>query len=122
MLREKPGKDFTLDADYRMESHIVIEDNERLAGGMVLMFWEPEAVILFNPTTGNDVALDPLIGKGIDTAKFLNAGTILSLLHGSNAQFQAIENILYRRGFFLGLKKELYTLEPAAYSPVETNL
>jgi GNAT superfamily N-acetyltransferase len=122
MLREKPGKDFTLDTDYRKESHIVVEEGGRLVGGMALMFWEPETVILFNPTTENDITLDSLVCKGIDTAKCLNAGTIVSLLHGSNAQFRAIEDVLLRNGFFLGLKKELYTLKPAAYSPVEIDL
>lgn len=122
MLHEKPGKDFTLEDDYRTESHIVVEENKRLVGGMALMFWEPETVILFNPTSKNDIALDSLVCKGIDTAKCLNAGTIVSLLHGSNAQFRAIEDVLLRHGFFLGLKKELYTLKPAAYSPVEMDL
>ncbi|UCD04973.1 MAG: GNAT family N-acetyltransferase [candidate division WOR-3 bacterium] len=122
MLRDDPGKDFTLDDDYRIESHIVVEEDRRLSGGMVLMFWEPDTVILFNPTTENNTALDSLVCKGIDTAKSLNAGTILSLLHGSNNQFNAIRDVLLHLGFFLGLRKELYTLKPAAYSPTEIDI
>ncbi|UCG29166.1 MAG: GNAT family N-acetyltransferase [candidate division WOR-3 bacterium] len=117
MLGEEPGRDFTLAMDYMPESHIVVEEDGRLSGGMVLIIELPEMVFLFNPRTENDIILDPLVCKGIDAAKSLNANTIVSLLHGSNIQFSAIEEVLLRHGFILSLKKELYELKPAKYSP-----
>ncbi len=117
MLREESGRDFTLATGYRLESHIVVEKDDKLAGGIALIIEEPELVILFNPTARNDDAIDPLIRKGLAVAKSLNAQTIAALIHGSNRKFPMITEILFRHDFFLGLKKELHELEPAVYSP-----
>jgi len=113
---EESSELFTQAPDYRLESHIVVETDDKFVGGIDLIIEEPDLLILFNPKVVNDDALNLLLCKAIKTAKSLRMNKIFSLIHGSNDRFQTIDRMLKGSKFVFGMKKILYQLEPVAFS------
>ena len=116
LLGEEYRRPFTLETDYRPESHIVVEKDDRFVGGMELFIEDPELVLLFNPKVEVVDALKLIVCKGIETAKALGVRIIGSLIHESNEQFSVIERLLPDLGFAFGMKKALYQLKAATTS------
>ena len=116
LLGEEHSRPFTQESDYRPESHIVVEEDDRFVGGMEIIIEDPELVLLFNPKVVVVDALKLILCKGIDTAKALNVRIIGSLIHQSNEQFSVIEKLLPDLGFVFGMKKALYQLKVATTS------
>ncbi|MCK4941884.1 GNAT family N-acetyltransferase [candidate division WOR-3 bacterium] len=118
LLGEESSRFFTQDADYRPESHMVVEKDDRFVGSMELIIEEPELLLLFNPKVKVIDALKLLVCKGIETAKSLDVQIIGCLIHESNKQFNIIEQLLPGLGFVFGMKKALYQLKPTSVSDV----
>ncbi|MGB7054867.1 MAG: GNAT family N-acetyltransferase [bacterium] len=116
LMGEESDELFTQVADYRPESHIIVEKDDKIVGGMNLIIDEPDLLMLFNPKLVIDSALDLLLRKAIETAKSLKVNEVFSLIHGSNDRFQTIERLLKESNFVFGMKKILYELKSAELS------
>ncbi len=128
LMGEESEELFTQKADYRKESHIVVEKDNKFVAGMHLIIDEPDSVMLFNPKLKVDHALGPLLRKAIETAISLRVDKIYSLVHESNDRFQILDRTLKETGFVFGIRKILYELKsrtfpdsdiaPLAYAPL----
>lgn len=116
LLGEKHSRPFTQESDYRPESHIVVEKDDRFVGGMELFIEDPGLVLLFNPKVEVLEAMKLILCKGIETARALDVRMIGCLIHESNKQFSVIERLLPDLGFIFGMKKALYRLKAATLS------
>lgn len=128
LMDEESEELFTQKADYRKESHIIVEKDNKLVAGMYLIIDEPDSVMLFNPYLKIDRALGPLLRKAIETAVSLRVDKIYSLIHESNDRFQMLDPALEENEFVFGIRKILYELKsrtfpnsdivPLAYEPL----
>ena len=121
LMGEESSECFTEAADYRFESHIVAEKNDKIVGGVYLFVEEPDYLMLFNPKLKIDRALNPLLSKVIETAKLLKVRKVYSLIHGSNDQFQTIQKALIESEFVFGMKKLLYELKSVELQRTDAN-
>jgi len=115
LMDEEFSESFTQLSDYRPQSHIVVEEDNRFVGGMELIIDDPEQVFLFNPIVkGKDMpsVFEHLLHKGIEAAQSLDVQKIFSLIHESNDKFKIIQTVLSKFKFNLGLKKVLYQRKP----------
>ena len=115
LMDEEFSESFTQLSDYRLQSHIVVEEDNRFIGGMELIIDDPELVFLFNPIVkGKDTpsVFEYLLCKGIEAAQSLDVQKIFSLIHESNDKLETIQAVLSKLKFNLGLKKVLYQRKP----------
>lgn len=115
LMDEEFSESFTQLSDYRLQSHIVVEEDNRFIGGMELIIDDPEQVFLFNPIVkGKDTpsVFKHLLCKGIEAAQSLDVQKIFSLIHESNDKLEIIQAVLSKLKFNLGLKKVLYQRKP----------
>jgi len=116
LLGEEFSRSFTTESDYRPESHIVVEKDDRFVGCMEVFIEDPGLVLLFNPKVEVVNAMKLIICKGIKTAKALDVRIIGCLVHESNEQFNVIERLLPDLGFVFGMEKALYQLKASTLS------
>jgi hypothetical protein len=121
LMGEESDELFTNAADYRMESHIIVEKDDRIVGGMNLITDPWDLVMLFNPKLKIDCALVPLLRKAIETARSLKVKEIYSLIHESNDRFRIIDRTLKENEFIFGMKKILYELKSAKLSKTDVS-
>lgn len=121
LMGEESTERFTDATDYRFESHIIVEENDRVVGGLYLFIEEPDSVMLFNPKLKIAGALNPLLRKVIETAKSLKVNKVHALIHGSNDQFQTIRRVLMDSGFVYAKKKILYEFTSAKLFETDAN-
>lgn len=125
LMNEEFGESFTQLFDYRLQSHIVVEENNRFVGGMELIIDDPELVLLFNPIVkGKDRSsvFEYLLRKGIEGAQSLDVQKIFGLIHESNDKFKIIQTVLQNLEFELGMKKVLYQRKPTPFSVHKSNV
>jgi ribosomal protein S18 acetylase RimI-like enzyme len=118
LIGEESKELFTQAPDYRLESHVVVEENKRIVAGMILIIDDPDMVMLFNPKLKTDRALEPLLRKAVEAATSLKVKNVYSLIHESNDRFQMVDRTLKETQFVFGMKKILYRLKSTtlAYS------
>jgi len=121
IMGEESSELFTEANDHRFESHVIVEKEDRIVGGLYLFVEEPDYLMLFNPKTKTDGALNPLVGKVIETAKSLNVHKVYSLIHGSNVQFQVIQKVLTDFRFVKVMEKLLYELGAVDLSKTDSD-
>lgn len=125
LMDEEFSESFTQLSDYRLQSHIVVEEDNRFIGGMELIIDDPELVFLFNPIVkGKDTpsVFEYLLCKGIEAAQSLDVQKIFSLIHESNNKFKIIQTVLQNLEFELGMKKVLYQRKPTPLFVYKSNL
>jgi ribosomal protein S18 acetylase RimI-like enzyme len=120
LIGEESDELFTEAVDYRPESHIIAEEDNRIVGGMILIIDDPDLVMLFNPKLKIDRALEPLLRKAIEITATLRVKNVYSLIHGSNDRFEIFDRTLKQTDFVFGMKKKLYRLEFVTFSPSDT--
>ena len=125
LMDEEFSESFTQLSDYRLQSHIVVEESNRFIGGMELIIDYPEQIFLFNPIVkGKDTpsVFEHLLHNGIEAAHSLDVQKIFSLIHESNDKFKIIQAVLLKLKFSLGLKKVLYQRKPIPLFVYKSNL